>query len=163
MNDAVGVGRRQPGGGLHADAQDVGQLERALLVDAFLQRLAGDVLHHQVRQAVGLVHGMDGDDVIVRDGGGGLGLAQEAFAGDAAGGQLRGQHLDGHDAMQRRIERFEHHAHAAAADLLQHFVAFQPAKLLRLVRRTEETQGQIAGRTLARRASLPRCSPSDRP
>ena len=80
---------------------------------------------------------------IVRHGGGGLGFTQKALAGHAASGQLRGQHLDGDDAMQRRIEGFEDHAHAASADLLQHLVASQEAKLLRLVRGTEETQGQI--------------------
>ena len=51
-----------------------------------------------------------------------------------------GQHLDGHDAVQRRVERLEHDAHAAPADHLQHLVVTQPAELARLVRRAEETK-----------------------
>ncbi len=145
MNDPLAVSRRQPGGGLHADANDLRQLERPFPVDPFLQRLARDVLHHQVRQAVGLFHRMDRDDMVVGHRGGGLGLAQEAFAGNAAGRQLGGQHLDGHDTMQGWIERLQHDPHPAPTDLGQHFIAFQPAQVLRLVRRAEESQRQVAG------------------
>ena len=94
-------------------------------------RRPGDVLHHQVRQALELLDGVDGDDVLVPDRGGGPGLAREPLAGRAADRQLRGQHLDRDDAMQPGIERLEHDAHAAAADFLQHLVVIDAAERAR--------------------------------
>ena len=66
------------------------QPERARAVELLLQRLAGDVLHHQVGHRLAFLDGVDGDDVVVADGGGRPGLAQEPLAGSGAGGQLRG-------------------------------------------------------------------------
>ena len=87
---------------------------------------------------------MDGDDVVVAHGGGGLGLAGEALAGRAAGGQLWGQHLDGDDAVQLGVAGLEHDAHAAPADDLEHLVMVQPAQRL-LCGRGQERQRLIPG------------------
>ena len=70
-----------PAADLRADAEDLFQLQRPGPVEPLLQRDAGDVLHDQVGQAVGLVHGVDGDDVLVADGGGGAGLARRSAGG----------------------------------------------------------------------------------
>jgi hypothetical protein len=105
VDQPLGVGGDQAGGRLHADAQDLGQGQRPAAAEPILQRLAGHVLHHQVRQAVGLLDRVDGDDVIVADRGLGLGLAHEAPTSGGAGRQLRRHDLDGHDPVQLGIER----------------------------------------------------------
>ena len=65
-----------------------GTSERAGPVELLLQGLAGDVLHDQIGDRL-LLDGVDGDDVLMADGGEGAGLAQEALAGGGGGGQLR--------------------------------------------------------------------------
>ena len=103
--------------------------ERALLVELVLQRDAVDELHHEVRRLRVLLDGVDGDDVLIVDGGGGPGLADEALAGRAVGGVGRRQHLDGDDAVQLLVERLEHDAEAALADDLEHLVMAEPAEV----------------------------------
>ena len=97
-------------------------------VEPLLQRCAGDVLHHQVGHGAGVLDGVDGDDVVVADGGGGPGLADEPLAGGGADASQRGQHLDGDDAVQLVVEGPQHDAHAAAADDFQDLVMAQPAQ-----------------------------------
>ncbi len=58
--------------------------------EPLLERDARDELHHEVRQPLRLLDGVDHDDVVVADGGRRLGLAREALPGQGAGGQLRG-------------------------------------------------------------------------
>ena len=81
-----------------------GDLERPGPVELLLQGLAGDVLHDQVGDRL-LLDGVDADDVLVADGGGGAGLAEEPLARRRGGGQLRGHHLDGDHAVQLLVER----------------------------------------------------------
>ncbi len=142
--------RRQAGRRLGGDAHDLGHLQGAR-GDALLQGAAGDVLQDEVGQPLELGDGVDGDDMVVEDGGGDLGLAQEALACRGEAGQLRGQHLDGHDALQGGVDRLEHHAHAPAADDGQHLVGPQPAHVLRLLGGVEEIGGQVAGGVVALR------------
>ena len=130
-------------------------------VEPLLERHPGDVLHDQVGQAAGLLDGVDGDDVVVADGRGGLGLAGEAPAGGGAGRQLRGQHLDGHDAVQLRVEGPQHDPHAAAADDLEDLVMAQPAQragFLGGARKSSGESGSVptAGSPSACRASPPK-------
>ena len=58
VDQVVVVGGGQPLGDLPADSQRFEHVERAGAVELLLQRLAGDELHHQVRQRLfaGLVH-----------------------------------------------------------------------------------------------------------
>src|SRR6266851_4940705 len=86
VDQPPGVRRRQPGGDLHADAHDLAQLQRALVFDFVVQRLAVDELHDEVGDGRGVLDGVNADDVLVRHGGGGLRLANEALTGRAAGG-----------------------------------------------------------------------------
>ena len=116
MDQALLVSGGQAGGDLAADAEDLLQLQRAFAVDFVLERLAVDELHHQVGRLVRVVDGVDRDDVIVMHGRGGRGLAEEALDGGRIGGQLRGHHLDGHDAAELGVEGPQHDAHAAVAD-----------------------------------------------
>ncbi len=79
VDQPLGVGRGQGAGGLATDAEDLGQLGDLAPVDQLLDRLAGDVLHDQVGDALGQgVHGVDRDDVLVDHGGRSLGLSREA-------------------------------------------------------------------------------------
>ena len=90
-----------------------------------------------------LLDGVDGDDVLVADGGGGAGLAQEALAGRGRGGQSRGHDLDGDDAVQHLVERLEDDAEAAAAEHLQHLVMPQPAQRAGLGGRLQKVERGI--------------------
>ncbi len=51
VDETLLVGRRQSRRDLPADAEDLFQFQRPLTVDLFLQRLAVDELHHQIREA----------------------------------------------------------------------------------------------------------------
>ena len=81
VDQPLPVRRRQPLGGLQADAQDLLQRQRPGAVELLLQREAVDELHDQVGDRAGVLDGVDGDDVVVGDGGGGPGLADEALRG----------------------------------------------------------------------------------
>ena len=96
----------------------------------------------------GVLDGVDGDDVVVADGGRGPGLAGEPLAGGGAGRQLRGHHLDRHHPVQLLVERPEHDPHPAPADDLLHLVVAQPAERPGLVGRVEEVErfGGLVGR-----------------
>jgi len=83
---------------------------------------------------------VNADDVLVLDGGGGAGLANEPASGRTVGGVNRRQDLDGHNAMQTGVEPFEDDAEAASADDLLHLVMRQPAEVAGLVRRRQERQ-----------------------
>jgi len=73
-------------------------------------------LHHEIRQPRDhvLIDLVNGDEVVVGDGGGSAGLAAEALAGHFVVRQLRIEHLDGDIALQARIVALQHDAHAAA-------------------------------------------------
>ena len=92
------MGRGQAARRLHANAQHFFQFQRPVAVQALLQGRAGDVLHDEVGQTA-RIDGVDGDDVLVADGGGSPGLAANA-GGPRRCGQLRRQHLDGHQPIR---------------------------------------------------------------
>ena len=66
---------------------------------------------------------MDGHDVGVLQPGQHHGLAGEERLGVVAGVGRRGEHLDRHPALQRRVQGLVDLAHAAAADLAEQAVA----------------------------------------
>src|SRR5262245_11292963 len=89
--------------------------------------------------------GVNIDDVVVTDGGRGLGLPHETPPGRGADSQLGGECLDSHDALKRLVQRLEDDAHAALAEYFEHRVMAQSAKLPWFLRRVEELQGQFVG------------------
>src|SRR5262249_4841521 len=78
VDQAAGVGGGQAAGRVAADAQHLGDGRLAAALQPLRQRHAGEQLHDQVGDAVGLADLMDGDDVVVRQRGDGPGLAEEA-------------------------------------------------------------------------------------
>ena len=93
VDEPAGVGRGQPGGGLHPEPRDLHRRELADPLQPLFERLAVDELHDEVRQPgrLVLVDLVDGDEVVVRDGGGGAGLAAEPLPGDLVVRQLAGR------------------------------------------------------------------------
>ena len=116
VNQAALVGRRQTFGDLPADAQRLGQGQRPFAAQPRLQRLAQQQPHDEVGDAAILADLIDGDDVVVLDGGGSSGLAEKALAVGGPGGDARQHGLDRHGAQQDGVVALKHHAHAAGAE-----------------------------------------------
>ena len=74
----------RPGGGLHPEPRHLQRRELADALQPLFERLAVDELHDEVRQArrLVLIDLVDGDEVVVRDRGGGAGLAAEPLPRD---------------------------------------------------------------------------------
>jgi hypothetical protein len=66
--------------------------------------------------------------------------AHEPRASQRIGRERRRQNFQRDDAVQRRIARLEHDAHAAARDVRNDFVRPESAEHTRLVRRLKEIQ-----------------------
>ena len=103
----------------------------AVAVESVGQRLAGDVLHDQERHPLNLIDRVDRDDVLVLEGRGGLGFAEEPAASIVIGGGHGREYLDGDRALQCWVEGLEHYAHAAATDLTANLVGPEPAERAR--------------------------------
>ena len=135
MDQPAGVGGGQAGGDFRTQPSDRAPARRPVRVEVILKRAARHVLHHQDRQPVHFLDGVDGDDVRVAHGRGGLGFALEPLPGQAVAGEVRGQHLDCHPALQGRLEPLEHQSHAALAEQLRDFVGVELAQRLQRLRR----------------------------
>jgi hypothetical protein len=137
---------------LQADAHDLLQAGWTFPVELLLERDTVHELHHQVRGPVCFFDGMDGNDVLVTDGGGSPGLAREALARRAADGHFGGKDLDGDHAAQLLVEALEHHAHAATANDFQDLVMIESAQRIRPLRRGQEARdwdGRVAAGTFS--------------
>ena len=89
-----------------------------MVADQVLQRLAVKELHGDEALALLLPDLVDGADIGVVQGRGGLGLAPEAFQCLRVLGHVIGQELEGNEATERRVLSLIHHTHPAAAQLL---------------------------------------------
>ena len=107
---------------LGADTQHVRDRQRAA-GEPRLERAAGHVLHHQEVGARLRVEVEDGGDAGMREPRQHVGLAAEALARRAVVERARGEHLDRDLAIEVRVVRLPHLAHAAAPDLLDEAVA----------------------------------------
>ncbi len=115
MHDALGVGFLEARG--HLDRQRQGVLHgHGAALDDGGQGLARHHLHGQTEAAVVLLDPVDLRHVGVVEGGQQLGLAAEAGHAVHVGGEVGGQELEGHLAIEARVEGQENLAHAAAAD-----------------------------------------------
>ena len=150
MDQTPGVGRGQTLRNLSADAQHFGQRQPAPgPLQPVFEGLATEQLHGQERDAAVLSHLIDGDDVLVVDGGGQPGLAQKSPVVLGAGRQGRPHDFQGHQAPEVGVLRLEDDAHGAGPQDLQDAVGAKPAHLVRALRRRQERvvrgRGQIEG------------------
>src|SRR5262249_42850521 len=113
VDQPVLVSCRQTAGDLHADTQNLFDLQRPTLAEQRFEVTTVDELHNEVRNRRVVVDGVDGDDVLVTDGGSGAGLAGEAPASGAGGGQWSGQHLEGNDAQELGVAGAKDNARGA--------------------------------------------------
>jgi hypothetical protein len=105
-----------------------------------VQRLAFQVFHGEERHVPLLADLVNDDDVIALEGGGGPALTQEAAPGGGVFGQGRLHHLQGHRPLEGDILGLKDQAHAAGPEHLQDAVQAEPADLIRLLRRRQESQ-----------------------
>ena len=106
------------------------------------RRVPLEELHGDVRHPLALVRLVHGDHVVVRDLGGGPGLAQEPLLGVAVGRELGEHHLEGELAVQTGVEGGVHGAHAALAQFLDDAVRAEGADLTGRGRRVEPGHGR---------------------
>jgi hypothetical protein len=145
VDQPPGVGRGQAVGDFPADAQHLGQRQPAAgPLQPLFERLAAEQLHGQERHAAVLADLIDGDDVLVLDGRGQPGLAQEAAVELGVGRQGRPHDLQGHRAAEVGVLGLEDDAHGADPQDLQDAVGTQAAQLVWLLRRRQE--GVVRGR-----------------
>ncbi len=156
VDQALLVRGGQPVSGLHADADDFAHAELFVARQPLFQALAGDQLHDEIGQpgVPRFFDLVDRHDVFVGNRGRGAGLAAKPLPGDFVAGQFRIEHLDGHVALQPRVEGFEHEPHPAAAQHAHHVEVSHPPQVGRIGRGLEEIQRHVALRRS--RAGLPR-------
>ena len=133
VDQALVVGGREAGGDFASDPQDFALIEAFLAVDARLEGLAAEVLHGDERDVAIFADLVDRDDVVVLDGGGGLGLAQEAVLGGRAGGDGGLHGLEGDLPFELGVLGPEDDAHAADAHDFEHAVVAQATDLVGLL------------------------------
>ncbi len=114
-----GVQRRRH---LGDDAEGPRRGQRPGPVQQAVHVLAGDVAHGDEQHAAGLAGVEDGDDVRVIHRRGGAGLPDEPLPERLVPGELGGQHLECHPAVEPGVARPVDHGHPAAADLLRQLV-----------------------------------------
>ncbi len=121
VDDAAVVRGAQRAGDLDRVGDRLGDRQAAQAADALLERLALDVLEHDVGRrvaVVALLAGVDDlDDVRVVELGHGAGLAAEALQLVGVAGRLAMHQLDRDRPLEHGVERPVDRRHAAGADL----------------------------------------------
>ena len=133
------MGGRQSIGDLPTDAKHFLQIQRPRPVDPLLQRFAGNVLHHKVRQRV-LDDGVYLDDIVVPDGRRRTRFAQEALACRRRGRHVRSQDFHRDDPLQFFIERAIDDTEAASAEYFEDVVMADPTERAGLRRRLKNPE-----------------------
>src|SRR5271156_2259704 len=87
-----------------------------------LQRLALEILHHDVGFAVIVADFVDGADIRVIQRGCGFSLALEAAEGLRIFGYIVGEEFQGYEAIELDVLGLEDYAHPATTEFLQHAV-----------------------------------------
>lgn len=160
MNQPVFVRLRQARGNLASDAQDFAERQRegvclnrrrriaASRPQAVVERLTAQQRHGDKRNASVVAHLVDGDNVFMLGRSGGLRFADKPLARLHTRRQAGLHCLQRHAAVQKRIFRLKHHAHAALAEHPQHAIAAQPAQFVNRFGRGKKIVGvglELAG------------------
>jgi len=115
VNDAALVCRIERGGDLDRDLEHLGQTQRTLL-ETLAQRLALEVFHDEVVDAVVVTDVVQRADVRVVEPRDGLGLALHTLAQRGFLREVRRQNLDRHVAVEPRVAGAVNFAHAPGAE-----------------------------------------------
>jgi hypothetical protein len=118
MDDAAPVRGVEGVGYLNGEVEEEPQGKRAA-GDLLVQQLAFEELHGEEGLVLMLLDGVDGADAGMVQGAGGAGLALEALQGGGVAGQVGGQELEGHAAVQPNVLGLIHHAHATGTELAE--------------------------------------------
>ena len=100
-------------------ARHIERRESARRRETIRQRLAVDMAHDEKGDTADLVGAIDGNDVRVRELGGGARLAQKSVAHSRLPRQIGWQHLDRDFTIEIDVDRQVDDAHAAAAELTE--------------------------------------------
>jgi hypothetical protein len=114
MDDACGVGGVEAVGNLDAPVEEGFDVERAA-GDIVFQRLAVEKFHGDEVAAFEFVNFVDGADVGVIEGGGGLRFALETLEGLRVAGKIFGEKFQSDETAELGVFRFVDDAHSAAA------------------------------------------------
>ena len=115
MNDALSVSGIEPIGNLNGDIEEPVKF-KGLTADEVLERNAVEKFHDDVRFAVLLTNVMNGADVGMVEGGGGLRFPFEARKRLGVFGHVVGQEFERDAAMQAGVVRFINNPHTTAAE-----------------------------------------------
>ena len=131
VDDARLVRKRERIADIDDDADLLRERQRLAGAHPHVEGLPLDVLHRDVRLAAVFAEVEDGDDVAVGEPARRASLAEEPLAVLGLIDQLRGDHLDGHRALDLRIERAIDDAHPALTEALENLVAADRADVHR--------------------------------
>ena len=157
MNQSLSMSGREPVGGLHADAQNIDQFQRADSIQPLLQRFARHIRHNDKRQLTAGMNRQNRHHVWMQNRGRRLSFSGESFASRRADGQLRSQHFHRNQSFQFRLIPLEHHAHAAVANHVLNLNISESADVLRRSGRFETLDGEVCGGVGVRRLSQTQC------
>src|SRR5262245_44165438 len=121
MDDALAVRGVEPAGELHPETQDLLERQRAA-EQPVRERLASEVFHHEEVHAVLLADVVQGADVWMTQAGDRAGFAAEPFVPRGIAGDVGGKDLDGDRAVEARVARAIHLAHAARPERRDGFI-----------------------------------------
>ena len=121
MEHAAAMSFLQPFANLGSNAEHLVE-RQAAFVQAFSEGFALQILHDDVVGAVLLAHIVEMADVGMAERGDGSCFAVKSLPGFGTPGKMRGQNLDRDGAVEPRIARAIHLAHAACAERLDDFV-----------------------------------------
>ena len=123
VHEPLAVGSREPLRDFAADAEHLGERERALRLSGLLERAADEQLHHDVGQALFVADLVDRHHVGVIDRRRRPALAQKSTCRCGVAGLRRMKHLDGDVAAEFLVPGQIDAAHSAPADQLHDRVA----------------------------------------
>ena len=113
-------------GDLVADAQGIALRQLVLTPDSLLQAATAHELHGEVKVALIIAHGVELDDVRMRDAGGDERLLAKLRQTSLIPAVGAVENFQRHPAAERLVLRLEHAAHAALSDLAHDHEMVEP-------------------------------------